>query len=135
MKNCAIIVAGGSGSRMKSDISKQFMPINGMPVLMHTIRNFFDFDHAVFIVVVLPTGETDQWQNLCTQYKFSIPHQIVIGGKTRFNSVKNGLAVSPECDLIAVHDGVRPLVSHETLKRCFEMADEKGTARSEEHTS
>jgi 2-C-methyl-D-erythritol 4-phosphate cytidylyltransferase len=128
MKNCAIIVAGGSGSRMKSDISKQFMPINGMPVLMHTIRNFIDFDRTIFIVVVLPAGETDQWQNLCGQYKFNVPHQIVIGGITRFDSVKNGLTASPECDLIAVHDGVRPLVSHETLKRCFEMADGKGTA-------
>ena len=128
MKNCAIIVAGGSGSRMKSEVSKQFLLLNGIPVLMHTIHNFFDFDGEIFIVVVLPAGEIELWQKLCTQHNFTIPHQIVIGGKTRFNSVKNGLTASPECNLIAVHDGVRPTVSHQTLIRCFDMANEKGTA-------
>ena len=113
---------------MKSGVPKQFLPINGIPVLMHTIRNFFDFDHGIYIVVVLPEGETDIWQKLCAQHNFNIPHQIVIGGETRFNSVKNGLEESFECDLIAVHDGVRPTVSHETLKRCFEMAADKGSA-------
>jgi 2-C-methyl-D-erythritol 4-phosphate cytidylyltransferase len=128
MNNCVIIVAGGGGSRMGSEIPKQFLPLNNKPVLMHTINNIYDFDNNISIVVVLPGSEMDQWKNLCTKYAFKVPHQTVSGGDTRFQSVKNGLSITPECDLIAVHDGVRPLVSHETLKRCFELAADKGSA-------
>ena len=128
MKNCVIIVAGGSGSRMKSEVPKQFLVLNGTPVLMHTIRTFYEFNSEINIIVVLPSGEIDLWKNLCLKHNFNIRHQIIKGGKARFYSVKNGLAASPECDLIAVHDGVRPAVSQDTLKRCFEMAAEKGSA-------
>jgi 2-C-methyl-D-erythritol 4-phosphate cytidylyltransferase len=128
MKNCAIIVAGGGGSRMGSKVPKQFLLLNNLPVLMHTINNIHDFDKEMSIIVVLPPGEIDQWQKLCRRYDFKVPHQITAGGKTRYDSVKNGLKMAPECELIAVHDGVRPLVSHETLKRCFDMAAEKGSA-------
>lgn len=128
MKNCVIIVAGGGGSRMGSEIPKQFLPLNDKPVLMYTITRINDFDNRISIVVVLPAGEIDQWKNLCTKHTFKVPHQTVSGGETRFQSVKNGLSITPECDLIAVHDGVRPLVSHETLKRCFDMAANKGSA-------
>jgi 2-C-methyl-D-erythritol 4-phosphate cytidylyltransferase len=128
MKNCVIIVAGGSGSRMGGETPKQFLPLAGTPVLMHTIRNFHEYDNKIYIVVVIPESENDYWMQLCTLHQFTIPHHIVSGGETRFHSVKNGLAVSGDCDLIAVHDGVRPTVSHQTLSRCFDMAASKGTA-------
>lgn len=128
MKNCVIIVAGGGGSRMGSEIPKQFLPLNNVPVLMHTINNIFNFDQNISIIVVLPVGEIELWKNLCAQHAFIVPHQTVSGGETRFHSVKNGLSFTPECDLIAIHDGVRPLVSPETLKRCFDMAADKGAA-------
>ena len=126
--NCCIIVAGGNGSRMGTETPKQFLRIGEFPVLMHTIRNIYDFDPLLQLILVLPSDEISGWNNLCRQYQFEIPHQIINGGNTRFESVKNGLSLILECDLIAVHDGVRPLVSHDTLSRCFDCAAVKGTA-------
>ncbi len=128
MKNCVIIVAGGNGSRMESEIPKQFLSLKGIPVLMHTINSFFEYDPEIHIVVVLPAAEIDKWKYLCSANHFKTPHQVIIGGSTRFHSVKNGLEAAPDCDLIAVHDGVRPLVSHETINRCFTMAKDRGSA-------
>jgi 2-C-methyl-D-erythritol 4-phosphate cytidylyltransferase len=128
MNICAIIVAGGGGSRMGSKIPKQFLLLNNLPVLMHTINNIYDYDRQINFVVVLPDAEIEQWEKLCIKYNFNVPHQTTAGGKERYDSVKNGLKAAHECDLIAIHDGVRPLVSHETLKRCFDTADEKGSA-------
>jgi len=113
---------------MGSELPKQFLLIGGIPVLMHTILNFNDFDPSLQLILVLPESEIKAWSDLCLQYRFAIPHKIVAGGATRFQSVKNGLALAQEYDLIAVHDGVRPLVSHETLKCCFKCAAENGTA-------
>ena len=128
MNRGCIIVAGGNGSRMESEMPKQFLPIGGTPLLMHTIRNFYDFDSSLKLILVLPPDEFGCWSELCIEYHFKIPHQVIAGGDTRFQSVKNGLSLAQECDLIAVHDGVRPLVSLETLKRCFDGAAETGTA-------
>ena len=128
MTNYCIIVAGGSGSRMGTELPKQFLLVGGIPVLMHTIRNFYEFDPFLQLILVLPEAEIATWKMMCCQYQFNVPHQTIAGGDTRFQSVKNGLSVVPECDLIAVHDGVRPLVSHETLTRCFESADKRGSA-------
>ena len=128
MKNCCIIVAAGNGSRMGSELPKQFLLVGGIPVLMHTIRNFYNFDPTLQLVLVLPESEIISWKALCCQYQFVIPHQVIVGGETRFQSVKNGLSLAPECDLIAVHDGVRPLVSHNTISQCFKCAAENGTA-------
>ncbi len=128
MKRGCIIVAGGNGSRMESDLPKQFLLLDGLPVLMHTILNFHNFDAAMQLVVVLPTDQIQGWEALCLKYHFDIPHQLATGGETRFLSVKNGLAMVSQCDLIAVHDGVRPLVSRETVIRCFETAELKGAA-------
>lgn len=128
MTNCCIIVAGGSGTRMGTELPKQFLLVGGVPVLMHTIRNFHDFDHSLRLILVLPEVEIASWSDLCRQFQFAIPHQVISGGDTRFQSVKNGLSLASGCDLIAVHDGVRPFVSHDTLTRCFRCADENGTA-------
>ena len=128
MTNCCIIVAGGNGCRMRSELPKQFLLLRGIPVLMHTIKNFYDFDPSLQMILVLPESEIFNWNDLCQQYQFTIKHQVIAGGSSRFQSVKNGLSLVSECDLIAVHDGVRPLVSHETIARCIRCAAEKGTA-------
>jgi 2-C-methyl-D-erythritol 4-phosphate cytidylyltransferase len=128
MKNSCIIVAGGTGSRMGGEIPKQFLLVKGIPVLMYTIRNFYEFDKSLQLILVLPENELTNWNSLCLNHDFKIPHQLIAGGDTRFQSVKNGLSLAQDCDLIAVHDGVRPLVSHETLSRCFNCAGEKGAA-------
>jgi len=128
MRNCCIIVAGGNGLRMGTQIPKQFLLVREIPILMHTIRNFYDFDWSLQLILVLPAGEIKTWADLCLQYHFDIPHQVIAGGETRFQSVKNGLSLVTDSQLIAVHDGVRPLVSHSTITRCFECAGEKGAA-------
>jgi len=123
-----VIVAGGSGSRMGGDTPKQFIFINGTPVLMHTIKKFTQFDPSILVVVVLPENQLDYWAQLCLQAHFSLPHQIATGGPTRFHSVQNGLALTGSCDLIAIHDGVRPLVSTDTIARTFDAAQQHGSA-------
>lgn len=117
-----IVVAGGKGERMNSDIPKQFLELQGKPVLMHTLEVFYNFDNSMQLILVLPEIQIDFWKALCKKHNFIIPHQIVSGGKTRFHSVKNGLEVVKIPALLAVHDGVRPLVSDETISRCFEAA-------------
>jgi 2-C-methyl-D-erythritol 4-phosphate cytidylyltransferase len=129
MKKFALIVAGGSGSRMGSQQLKQFMEIAGKPVLMHTIEAFTTFDPAVMIVLVLPENQKKFWEELCNKHKFQIPHSVANGGFLRFHSVKNGLdAISEEDGIVFIHDGVRPLVSYETLQRCYDGAVKHGNA-------
>lgn len=128
MRQYVIIVAGGSGTRMGSSVPKQFLEVTGRPILMHTVQRFFDFDSDISIIVVLPAEQIDFWERLCQQHNFIIPHTIVTGGETRFHSVLNGLQYTDENSLIAVHDGVRPFVSRETLEKGFRLAMEKGTA-------
>ena len=112
MKKIALILAGGSGERMKSKIRKQFLPLNGMPVLMHTITHFLHFDK---IILVLPKSEIDFWKRLCLQYNFTAKHTIIEGGKSRFHSVKNGLEKTNNNSIVAIHDGVRPIISKKLI--------------------
>jgi 2-C-methyl-D-erythritol 4-phosphate cytidylyltransferase len=124
-----IIVAGGKGLRMGGNISKQFMLLEDRPVLIHTIQAFYDYDPEIHIILVLPREQIVYWENLCTDYGFSIPHQIVSGGETRFHSVKNGLAVIRTSKaLIAVHDGVRPLIDKDLIDSIYTQADSDGGA-------
>ena len=130
MQEHVIIVAGGSGSRMKSDIPKQFLSVNGLPVLMHTIRAFAGYSPDLHIIVVLPAEQISFWKELCEKHDFIVAHQLVTGGETRFNSVKNGLNSiedHTEC-LIAVHDWVRPVISREILADSFTNAALHGAA-------
>lgn len=122
--NYIVIVAGGKGLRMGSEMPKQFLPINGKPVLMHTIERFHHYDAEMKIIVVLPQNQQAMWHELCEKHAFSIEHQVANGGETRFESSKNGLAMIPDSDdgLVGFHDGVRPFVSEETIKRCFDEA-------------
>lgn len=124
-----IIVAGGKGLRMGGDIPKQFLVVNGKPILMHTIQRFYEFDPSMQIVVVLPKDQQTYWDGLCQQYRFSLPFTVADGGTERFHSVLNGLAaVSADAQLIGVHDGVRPYVSVEVIRRCYEAAATHGAA-------
>ncbi|NLU38486.1 MAG: 2-C-methyl-D-erythritol 4-phosphate cytidylyltransferase [Bacteroidales bacterium] len=127
-KNYALIVAGGSGSRMNATVPKQFLLLNDKPVLMHTIERFHEYDNAIEIIVVLPEAQFELWESLCHEYKFSIRHQLVAGGSVRFESVKNGLSRIQGDGIVAIHDGVRPLVSFEAIGHCFEVARLKGNA-------
>ena len=124
----ALIVAGGKGERMQTDIPKQFIEIHGKPVLMHTLEVFRRYDAGIDLILVLPAIQIDFWKALCKKHAFDVPHQIVSGGSTRFQSVKNGLDTIHIPALIAVHDGVRPLVSIKTITRCFDEAEISETA-------
>lgn len=127
----AIVVAGGRGTRMQTDLPKQFLLLCGRPVLMRTLDALHSFDSHIKLIVVLPKGTLQQWTELCGLYKFEIPHITVIGGKTRFDSVLNGLRVIPDEEsesVVAVHDAVRPFVSSSVLASCFEIASINGAA-------
>lgn len=129
MKRYVLIVAGGRGVRMGSELPKQFLPIGGKPVLMRTLERFCHYDREMGLVLVLPVAWQSRWTELCEEYSFRIPHTVADGGETRFHSVKNGLAkidVAEEEALIAIHDGVRPFVSEEVIAACFRRAAEKG---------
>lgn len=127
MEQTVIITAGGIGKRMGYDIPKQFIPINGRPILMHTIKKFYQFNEKIQIIVVLPKDQIAIWENLCQEYEFDLEHEVTAGGKERFHSVKSGLNLA-KGDLIAVHDAVRPFVSISVINTCFESAKKDGAA-------
>ena len=130
MKKYAIIVAGGKGLRMNAELPKQFIPVNGKPLLMYTLEAFFRYDSEIELILVLPAAQQEYWHSICRQYEFSLSHKIVDGGETRFHSVRNGLALVPDApeSLVAVHDGVRPFVSQKTISEAFDCAEKYGTA-------
>lgn len=125
-----IIVAGGRGTRMGADVPKQFLPVGGKPVLMRTIERFHEYDDGLGIIVVLPRDQQDYWRQLCADNHFTISHTVADGGASRFDSSKNGLALVPDAEdgVVAFHDGVRPFVSVDVIRRCFDMAREEYTA-------
>ena len=122
-----IIVAGGKGLRMGSDIPKQLLPIGGKPVLMRTLERFRQYSPSLQIILVLPKAQQDYWQKLCKEYAFDIDYQLADGGETRFHSVQNGLAKIPDNaqGVVGVHDGVRPFPSIDVIRNCYETAREK----------
>lgn len=122
MKKAVVIVAGGSGTRMRSDIPKQFLLLRGKPILMHTIERFYNFCNDIKIVVVLPKDEIERWKHLCSEYFFTIQHDVTQGGETRYHSVKNGLALVDNDCIVGIHDGVRPLVSTLVIEKCYNEA-------------
>ena len=128
MERYAILVAGGKGLRMGGDIPKQFLPIGGKPVLMRTIEVFRQAYPDIHIILVLPSSQQEYWHQLCLEYEFNVPFQIADGGETRFHSVSNGLKLIPDGaeGVVGVHDGVRPFVAVETIRRCYDEAIEKG---------
>lgn len=125
-----IIVAGGKGLRMGTDIPKQFLPIGGVPLLMHTIWRFKSYDFSLKVILVLPPSQHYFWRQLCEKHRFDADIQIVNGGQTRFHSVLNGLSLIPDDaeGVVGVHDGVRPFVTEEVIGRCYEAARAYGAA-------
>lgn len=118
MKRSIIITAGGIGKRMESELPKQFLRLGNKPVLLHTLERFFAFDPTAQLLLTLPKDWVSYWQTILDEYNIHIPHELVDGGLERFHSIQNAL---DKCtgDQIAIHDGVRPLVSLATIERCF----------------
>lgn len=128
MKKSVIIVAGGSGTRLGSDIPKQFLLLQDKPILFHTIEHFYNAYHNINIIVVLPKRQVIYWAELKRKYDFNIPHQIVAGGKSRFESVKNGMTVITDECVVGIHDAVRPLITEKNIKQLFAAAEKNGNA-------
>lgn len=124
----AIIVAGGKGTRIKSAVPKQFLELMGKPILMHTIQAFLDYSADLEVVLVLPADDQERWSELCLKHGFDAPIRTATGGDTRFQSVRNGLELVPEDGLVAIHDGVRPLVNADIIGASFRLAAVHATA-------
>jgi len=118
----ALIVAGGKGTRIKSKLPKQFLELNGLPILMHTINAFVRYSTSVRIILVLPEDDFEIWNALCEKFSFKVPVILERGGESRFQSVKNGLDKIEGNGLVAIHDGVRPLVSEDIIGASFRLA-------------
>ena len=128
MQEYVLITAGGAGNRLGSDLPKQFLNLKGRPVLMHVFDAFMTFSEDLRFVLVLPDAYHDSWKKLCGDHELTLPHQVVSGGPTRFHSVKSGLRHIPDESLVAIHDGVRPLVSAGTIASGFHYAKKFGNA-------
>lgn len=118
----AIIVAGGKGLRLRGNIPKQFLALEGLPILMHTVGVFHAYDPSMPVILVLPAADFSLWKSLCQEHRFTLPVTLVEGGVTRFQSVKNGLNKVTGPGFVAVHDGVRPLVTPEIIAASFDVA-------------
>ena len=127
-KHTILIVAGGRGTRMGGPQPKQFLELAGRPVLMHTLEAFDRWDASARLIVVLPEDQIETWKRLCEAHVFGRIHRVVAGGETRFHSVRNGLDAVASDGLIAVHDGVRPLVAPSVIAACFAAAADGGAA-------
>jgi len=132
-KYYAIIVAGGSGNRMQSAEAKQFLLLDGLPILMHTIKAFADCILKPQLLLVLNIHQQQYWEELCTKYNFTVPHEVVKGGQERFHSVQNALKFIKTTGIVAIHDAVRPLVSTSLIENSFLVAEEKGNAVAAVH--
>jgi len=128
MEKFLIIAAGGTGTRMGGGKIKQFIILAGKPLLMHTISVFHRYDNNIKVILSLPPEFINQWNDLCIEFNFGIDHTIVEGGDTRYHSVKNALGKIHSHGLVAIHDSVRPFVSIETIKKCFDTAEKFGNA-------
>lgn len=128
-KAIAVIVAGGSGTRMQLTMPKQFLLLNGKPVILHTIDAFLKSSYQPEIILVLPEAYHAYWQELCNEYSFNHPHKLIGGGATRFHSVKNALDTLTDTKaLIAIHDAVRPMIAPEIIDACYLQALQQGNA-------
>jgi 2-C-methyl-D-erythritol 4-phosphate cytidylyltransferase len=128
LKEYALIVAGGKGTRINSKLPKQFIGLNGKPILLHTLEAFFEYSRDITVVLVLPENEFGIWESICQQYNVRYPLVLQKGGETRFQSVKNGLDKMEGDGLVAIHDGVRPLVSADLIGASFRLAAVHGSA-------
>ena len=121
-KEYALIVAGGKGTRIKSNVPKQFIELNGKPILLHTVEAFYRYSGRLTVILVLPGDDVEIWNGICKKFNFTAPVVLQKGGATRFQSVKNGLDKIEGEGLVAIHDGVRPLVSEDIIGASFRLA-------------
>ena len=128
MKKYAVIVAGGIGNRMKGNIPKQFMMLSGKPILQYSIEAFSSYDPSIQIIIVIHPDFTANWQQLCLEYKIAIPYRVAESGKTRFDSVKNGLKLIDDNGFVAIHDAARPIIDADFIGHCFSVAEIYGSA-------
>jgi len=128
VKEYALIIAGGKGTRIKSEVPKQFIELSGKPILLHTIESFIKYSSHLSIFLVLPEEDFIIWEVICEKFNFNHPITLQKGGETRFQSVKNGLDKIQGEGLVAIHDGVRPLVSADLIGASFRLAAVHGSA-------
>ncbi len=121
-KEYALIVAGGKGTRIKTKLPKQFLELKGKPILLHTIEVFYRYSEKIEIILVLPEDDFEIWEGICKKFNFDKSIILQKGGETRFQSVKNGLSKIEGPGLVAIHDGVRPLVSEDIIGASFHLA-------------
>jgi len=126
-KRCfAVIVAGGSGARMGSEIPKQFLDLEGKPIILRTVEAFLNLSFPVEVILVLPSAYREMWIDICIGRNLNLQHHLVSGGITRFHSVKNAMKYITQGALVAVHDGVRPFISGEMIESLYHLADQTG---------
>jgi 2-C-methyl-D-erythritol 4-phosphate cytidylyltransferase len=128
LKEHALIVAGGKGTRINSKLPKQFLRLNGKPILLHTVEAFFKYSEKIEVILVLPENDFGTWESICKEFGFAKLISLQKGGDTRFQSVKNGLDKIDGDGLVAIHDGVRPLVSVDLIGASFHLAAVHGSA-------
>ncbi|MBL0258693.1 MAG: 2-C-methyl-D-erythritol 4-phosphate cytidylyltransferase [Bacteroidetes bacterium] len=128
MKRYCVVVAGGTGNRMNSAVPKQFLLLNGKPIVVHTLERLLEFDPQLNLILVLPEKEFNTWKKIRDDFSFTHSVQVIAGGNTRFQSVSNGLSLVPENCSVGVHDAARPLLTKELLERCFLGAEKNGNA-------
>jgi len=127
MKKAVIIVAAGSGSRMGGELPKQYLQLKGKPLIIHTLERFQCFDPEMKVVVVLAHAHQELWEQYAGPYEIARGVMLAQGGASRYDSVKNGLSHVDSASLVGIHDAVRPLVSQDTLARCYDAALRKGS--------
>ncbi len=125
-KYSVVVVAGGKGLRAGGEVPKQFQCIGGEPMLMHTLRAFYTYDYRMRIVLVISEEYRPLWETLCNEYHFVVPHIVINGGGTRFQSVRNGLREISDDETVGIHDGARPFVTPGLIGRCFDASFEQG---------
>lgn len=128
MKRAVVIVAGGQGHRMGGEIPKQYQELEGKPIIIQTLQQFYRFDPLMDVVVVLAQKHRNLWNAMATHHAEISRVKLAIGGVTRFHSVQNGIQLIKDGVIVGIHDAVRPFVSLETLERCYNTANKSGSA-------
>ncbi len=128
MKRAVVIVAGGQGHRMGGEIPKQYQELEGKPIIIHTLQQFYRFDPLMDVVVVMAQKHRNLWNAMATHHAEISRVKLAIGGVTRFHSVQNGIQLIKDGVIVGIHDAVRPFVSLETLERCYNTANKSGSA-------
>lgn len=125
--NAVVVVAGGEGRRMRSDIPKQYLDLKGKPLIIHTLERFLSFDPGIRIVLVMAAGHRNFWDVISISYDLGEDITVATGGRSRYESVKNGLQFIDRQCIVGIHDAVRPLVGPDTIERCYASAAEQGS--------